>query len=145
MFKDRRAADRRRNRPGEASEDGGATSRAAPPVRGVRALAAQLARSLWPFWLFEDPNRGDLYARAAARQHNRRMRQSLPRYLLKWSIVCCVANASIFAFDALAANVGRHLDVFVLMAAGSGIVCAYAVCVLCVIGYAYLYLARSEP
>jgi hypothetical protein len=113
-------------------------------ARGVRGLAARLARSLWPFWLFKDVNRGDVYARAAARQHNRLMRESLPRYLLKWAIVCGVANLSIFAFEALAADVGRHLDVFVLMAAGSGLVCACAVCVLCVIGYAYLCLSRSE-
>jgi hypothetical protein len=30
------------------------------------------------------------------------------------------------------------------MAAGSGIVCAYAVCALLVIGYAYLNLRRLE-
>jgi hypothetical protein len=30
------------------------------------------------------------------------------------------------------------------MAAGSGIVCAYAICVLLVIGYAYLYLRHGE-
>ena len=137
MFEDR---DRDRNRDGF----GDAEPSLSVPAQGLRGLAARLARSLWPFWLFKDVNRGDLYARAAARQHNRRMRQSLPRYLLKWAIVGGVANLSVFAFEALAGDVGRHLDVFVLMAAGSGLVCAYAVCVVCIIGYAYLYLSRSE-
>ena len=103
-----------------------------------------LARSLWPFWLFKDATRGDVYARAAARQHNRRMCDSLPRYIFKWFLVCCVASTGIFACDTLAGDVGRRLDVFVIMAAGSGIVCAYALCVLLVIGYAYLYLRHGE-
>ena len=105
---------------------------------------AALVRGLWPFWLFKDATRGDVYARAAARQHNLRMRERLPRYLLKWFAICCVASAAIYACDAMAADVGRRLDVFVLMAAGSGIVCAYGVCVLFVIGYAYLRLLQLD-
>jgi len=104
----------------------------------------RLARGLWPFWLFKDANRGDLYARAAAWQHNRRMRASLPRYLIRWLIVSCAASVSVFACDALDADGGRHLDVFVVMAAGAGLVCAYALCLMCIIGYAYVYLGRSE-
>ena len=113
-------------------------------AEGGAGALQRLARGLWPFWLFKDASRGDLYARAAARRHNRRMRDSLPRYLIRWLIVCCLATASIFAFDAMASDVGRHLDVFVVMAAGSGIVCAYALCTLCIIGYAYVHLGRSE-
>ncbi len=102
-----------------------------------------LRRAWWPFWQFQDTSRGDLYARAAAHQHNLRLRASLPRYLRKWLLVCAIASAGIRACDGLAADVGHKLDVFAVMAAGSGLVCAYAVCVLFVIGYAYLYLARA--
>lgn len=97
-------------------------------------------RAWWPFWQFQDTSRGDLYARAAAHRHNLRMRASLPRYLLKWTLVCALASGAIRTFDAMAADVGHRLDVFVVMAAGSGLVCAYALCALVVIGYAYLYL-----
>ena len=120
------------------------------PERGRNEVAAEdtrraaLVRALFPFGLFKDATRGDVYARAAARQHNLRMRDQLPRYLLKWFVICCAASAAIFACDAMAADVGRRLDVFVLMAAGSGILCAYAVCVLFVIGYAYLCLRQLD-
>ena len=122
------------------------------PERGDQSGAAAmrdtrlgaLARELWPFWLFKDATRGDVYARAAARQHNLRMRDRLPRYLLKWFLICCVASAAIVACDAMAADVGRRLDVFVLMAAGSGLVCAYGLCALFVIGYAYLSLSQLD-
>ena len=103
---------------------------------GRETRLAAFVSGLWPFGLFKDATRGDLYARAAARQHNLRMRARLPRYLLKWFVICCAASAAIYACDAMAEDVGRRLDVFVLMAAGSGIVCAYAICVLFVIGYA---------
>jgi hypothetical protein len=111
----------------------------APP-----SWAVALSRMLWPFWLFKDANQGDLFARAAAAAHNRRMSQVLPRYLRRWLLVCAIASLSICANDALATDVGRQLDVFVLMAAGSGLVCAYAVCVVLVIGYAWCYLRLAQ-
>jgi hypothetical protein len=119
---------------------------------GSTAVAAQqplswgvtLARGLWPFWLFKDPNQGDLYARAAASAHNRRMSEVLPRYLRRWLLVSAIASLSICANDAMATDVARRLDVFVLMAAGSGLVCAYALCVAMVIGYAWCYLRLAQ-
>ena len=101
-----------------------------------------LRRTLSPFWQFEDTSRGDLYARAAAHRRNLRLRASLPRYLLRWLLVSALAAAALRACDALAAGIGR-LDIFVVMAAGSGLVCVLAVCALLVIGYAYLYLCRA--
>lgn len=102
-----------------------------------------LRRALSPFWQFEDTSRGDLYARAAAHRRNIRLRASLPRYLLRWLLVLIAAAAALRACDALAAGVGRKLDIFVVMAAGSGLICAGALCALAVIGYAYLYLFRT--
>jgi hypothetical protein len=106
-----------------------------------------LGRALWPFWLFKDVNRGDLLARAAAAAHNRQMSEFLPLYLKRWLMIGALASLAIYGSDALASDVARQLDVFVLMAAGSGLVCAYAVCALVVIGYAYccLRLARRSP
>ena len=59
----------------------------APP-----SWAVALSHSLWPFWLFKDPNQGDLFARAAASAHNRRMSEVLPRYLRRWLLVCAIAS-----------------------------------------------------
>jgi hypothetical protein len=106
--------------------------------------AVALGHSLWPFWLFQDVNQGDLFARAAASDHNRRMSEVLPRYLRRWLLVCGIACLSICANDAMATDVARRLDVFVLMAAGSGLVCAYAICVMIVIGYAWCYLRLAK-
>lgn len=104
---------------------------------------AALRRALSPFGQFEDTSRGDLYARSAAHQRNLRLRESLPRYLLRWLLVCGCAAAVLRACDALAPDIGGRLDIFVVMAAGSGLICAWAVCALLVIGYAYLYLCRA--
>ena len=104
---------------------------------------AALLRALSPFWQFEDASRGDLYARSAAHQRNLRLRDTLPRYLVRWLLICGGAAATLRACDALAAHLGAGLGIFVLMAAGSGLICAWAVCALVVIGYAYLYLGRA--
>jgi hypothetical protein len=101
-----------------------------------------LWRALWPFWQFQDASRGDLYARAAAERHNLRLRATLPPYLARWGLVCALAALAIRTFDSLAADVGHKLDVFVVMAAGSGLICAYAICAVLTIGYAYLCLGR---
>jgi len=51
---------------------------------------------------------------------------------------------SVCGFDALAAPMNDGVNVFVLMAAGCGIVFAYAVCVMVVTLSAYLYLSQHE-
>ena len=109
-----------------------------------RSWAIALAHSLWPFWLFKDANQGDLFARAAANAHNRRMSEILPRYLRRWLLVCAIASVSVCANDAMAPEVAGRLDVFTFMAAGSGLICAYALCVLLVIGYAWCYLRLGQ-
>jgi hypothetical protein len=111
-------------------------------ANGISTLysAVGLGRSLWPFWLFKDVNQGDLFARAAASAHNRRMSVVLPCYLRRWLVVFAIATVSSYANDAISTDVARRLNVFALMAAGSGLVCAGAICVLIVIGYAWCYL-----
>lgn len=105
---------------------------------------APLCRALSPFSLFEDASRGGLYARAAAHRRNLRRRECLPRYLWRWLLVCAGAAGALRACDALAPDIGRKLDLFAVVAAGSGLICAWAICALAVIGYAYLYLGRAE-
>jgi hypothetical protein len=103
-----------------------------------------LVHGMWPFWLFKDANQGDLFARAAANAHNRRMSEILPVYLQRWLLVCVLASASLYANDALATEVAGRVDVFALIAAGSGLVCASGICAMLVIGYAWCYLRLGK-
>jgi len=100
-----------------------------------------LCRYLWPFWLFKDASRGDRWVRAAAYRHNREMRVYLPGYLLKWVLNCALAFAVTSGFDSLSS--AHTLDIFTLLAAGSGVVFACGVCVLFVTAYIYVYLGRN--
>ena len=103
-----------------------------------------LSHSLFPFWLFKDPNQGDLYARAAASDHNRRMSEILPRYLRRWLLISAIASLSICANDAMATQATGQLDVYTFLAAGSGLVCACGICAIIVIGYAWCYLRLAK-
>jgi hypothetical protein len=109
----------------------------------LKAWAVALGHNLSPFWLFKDANQGDLFARAAANAHNRRMSEILPLYLRRWLLVCAIASASLCANDAMAPAVGR-LDIYAFMAAGSGMVCAFGICAMVVIGYAWCYLRLAK-
>jgi hypothetical protein len=109
----------------------------------LKSWSIALGHSLSPFWLFKDPNQGDLFARAAAAAHNQRMSEILPLYLRRWLLVCALAGASLCANDAIAPAVGR-LDVYAFMAAGSGLVCAFGICAVMVIGYAWCYLRLAK-
>jgi hypothetical protein len=107
-------------------------------------LSQVLYRYVWPFWLFKDATRGDRYARAAAYRHNRDMRVHLPGYLMRWLLVSAAALAVASAFSALSVPTAGALNVFALLAAGSGIAFACCICVLFVTSYIYLYLSRHE-
>ena len=109
------------------------------------SLSQVLYRYLWPFWLFKDATRGDRYARAAAYRHNRDMRTHLPRYMVRWLVVSAAALAVASGFSALSVPNAGALNVFALLAAGSGIAFACCICVLFVTSYIYLYLNRHEP
>ena len=107
-------------------------------------LSRVLFRYVWPFWLFKDATRGDRYARAAAYRHNRDMRIHLPGYLVRWLLCSAISLAIAGGFSALPAPRGGELNVFAVLAAGSGIAFACCVCVLFVTSYIYLYLSRHE-
>ncbi len=112
-------------------------------------LSLVLFRYLWPFWLFKDASRGDRLTRAAAYRHNRSMRVYLPGYLMKWTFGCLMAFAIATGFGSMstahaAGATGGSVDVFGLIAAGSGIIFACSLCVLFVTSYIYLYLSRND-
>ena len=107
-------------------------------------LAQLLFRYLWPFWMFKDANRGDRVARAAAYRHNRGMRIYLPGYLLKWFVSCTLILALIEFFNHLAGEVQGTIDIFLLMAAGLGMVFACGLCMMIITAYIYLYLSHHD-
>ncbi|MDY0067649.1 MAG: hypothetical protein RBS02_14835 [Steroidobacteraceae bacterium] len=102
-------------------------------------------RYLWPFWLFQDANRGDRLARAAAYRHNRRMRIHLPVYLLRWLFTGSLAYVSTISFESLAANAIRPIThPYWLLTIASGVAFVASLCMLLVTGYIYLYLSRRQ-
>ncbi len=104
-------------------------------------LSRLLFRYIWPFWLFKDASRGDRLTRAAAYQHNRAMRVYLPGYLFKWMVTTGLTLGITRLLDSLSDHSGTA-DVFVVMAAGTGMFVACGICMLLVTGYIYLYLSR---
>ena len=103
-----------------------------------------LFRYLWPFWMFKDANRGDRLTRAAAYRHNRGMHIYLPGYLLKWSVSCGLILALTELFNHLSNAVEGTIDIFVLMAAGFGMIFACGLCVMVITAYIYLYLSHHD-
>lgn len=106
-------------------------------------LSLVMARYLSPFWLFRDATRGDRLAQAAAYRHNRSMRGYLPSYMRKWAFQAALALLLTFVFDSLTHGSPR-LDLYVLFAVAAGIAFACCLCMLLIMGYAYLYLARHD-
>lgn len=124
--------------PGHVAHD--ATRRhGVPPSRHIA-----LFRYLWPFWLFRDASRGDLYARAAAYRHNRTMRVHLPAYLKRWGIGSVATLGIAVQLAALSSPGTPKPDVFLLMAAASGMLFAIEVCFLLTTAYIYLYLSHHN-
>lgn len=101
-------------------------------------LSSLLTRYLWPFWLFRDASCGGLLARAAAYRHNRDMRVYLPRYLLKWLAINAVGLATAIGLASLSDGTA---DVFLILAASTGMLFASGVCMFVLIAYLYLYLS----
>lgn len=123
--------------PRHAAQD--ATRRDAPPPRHIALL-----RYLWPFWLFRDVSRGDLYARAAAYRHNRTMRVYLPAYLKRWSIGSVATLGIAVQLAALSSPGTPKPDAFLVMAAAGGMLFAIELCFLLTTAYIYLYLSHHN-
>jgi hypothetical protein len=106
-----------------------ASSAAASPYDDM-PLAIVLFRFLWPFWLFQDANRGNRFDRAAAYQHNRDMRIYLPGYLLKWVLSSALCLGITLGLDSLAAQMTAEPNLWAFMAAGCGMMFACGICIL---------------
>jgi hypothetical protein len=104
----------------------------------------RVARFFSPLWLMKDCSRGSFEERAAAYRHNRRMRGELSACMKRWAFSCALAGVLTACFDALGEGGAGQLNIFALLAAACGTFIACAVCVLFVMGYAYLYLAHHE-
>ena len=98
-------------------------------------MLQRVARFFSPLWLMKDASSGSLEERAAAYRHNRRMRGELFTCMKRWALSCAVAMILTSYFDAAGVAV---------LAAACGTFIACAVCVLFVMGYAYLYLAHRD-
>jgi hypothetical protein len=94
--------------------------------------------------MMKDVSRGSFEERIAAYRHNRRMRGSLAACIGRWALSCSVAIVLTALFDALGGGGNAPLSIFVLLAAACGTFIACAVCVMCVMGYAYVYLTHHD-
>jgi hypothetical protein len=109
----------------------------------VRVLQ-RVARFFSPLGLMKDVSAGTFEERAAAYRHNRRMRGELSACMKRWALSCAVAIVLTAYFDALGDGGAGQLSIFALLAAACGTFIACAVCVLFVMGYAYVYLAHHD-
>jgi len=112
------------------------------PVSSASAASYRVAvfRFLWPFWLFRDASRGDLFARAAAYRHNRSMRVHLPGYMLRWLLGCALVLALIRGVETLAASMGYSFLLSSIFAVFGVAFCCGMAFVLVLV---YLYLLLS--
>ena len=98
-----------------------------------------------PLQMMKDVSRGSFEERIAAYRHNRSMRGPLAACMRRWALCSSVAMVLTALFDALGSGGGTgSLNIFVVLAAACGTFIACAVCMLFVMGYAYLYLTHND-
>ena len=103
-----------------------------------------LTRFFSPLQMMKDVSRGSFEERMAAYRHNRRMRPTLAACMRRWALCCSVAMVLTMLFDTLGDGGTGSLSIFVLLAAACGTFIACAVCMLFVMGYAYVYLTHND-
>lgn len=106
-------------------------------------LSLLLFRYVWPFWLFRDASQRNQLARTDAYRHNRGARVHLPSYLMKWLIGTALMLWVSCSFASLSSHSSGTPDVFLILAAGAGMLFAIGVCMLLVMGSAYLFLSLN--
>jgi hypothetical protein len=98
-------------------------------------VAAALPLLVWG-WLFLDVNRGDLFRRAAAWQHNVHQRIHLPVYMRRWMTCLVAAAAAGHGLDRLASPPALAAAFFVTAVVGVVIV------VVAAVAWLFLHLRR---
>jgi hypothetical protein len=100
-----------------------------------------------PFRLMKDVSRGTREERIAAYRHNRHRRGELTGYMRRWTFVLAAAALLTEWFDALGGAGGRAgvpSNVFVYLTAACATFLVYALCVLSLTAYVYLYLTTHD-
>src|SRR3569833_567463 len=97
-----------------------------------------------PLRMMKDVSRGSFEERMAAHRHNHSMRGPLAACMRRWALCSSVAMVLTALFDALGAGGTGPPNIFAVLAAACGTFIACAVCVLFVMGYAYVYLTHNE-
>jgi hypothetical protein len=108
------------------------------------SLAYLLFLYLWPFSIFKDATRGNLFERTAAYRYNREKRVYMPGYSFRWFILSVAFVLLTTAFQSASHQV-ESLD-FILggFCALSGLLLSMSICVLVLTGATYLYLSKVE-
>lgn len=111
-------------------------------------MRARVLQSFWrlfsPFQMMKDVSRGSFEERIAAYRHNRRMRGFLAACIGRWALSCSVAIVLTALFDTLGGGGNGSLSIFVLLAAAGGTFIACAICMMFVMGYAYVHLTHHD-
>ncbi|HEY6924214.1 MAG TPA: hypothetical protein VI653_12150 [Steroidobacteraceae bacterium] len=97
-----------------------------------------------PLRMMKDVSRGSFEERIAAYRHNRSMRGPLAACMRRWALCSSVAIVLTALFDTLGSGGSGSLNIFVVLAAACGTFIACAVCMLFVMGYAYVYLTHHD-
>ena len=97
-----------------------------------------------PLQMMKDVSRGSFEERIAAYRHNRSMRGPLAACMRRWALCSSIAMVLTALFDALGSGGTGPPNIFVVLAAACGTFIACAVCMLFVMGYAYLYLTHND-
>jgi len=109
----------------------------------IVSLVYRLYYELWPFIPFKDVNSGTFLERAAAFRHNIRLRNLLPIYVLKWSVMFLFFTITIEFFESIAlVYVGLKVP-FIVLASVSGVLAACALIVVLEIVVIYAFLAQA--
>jgi hypothetical protein len=108
------------------------------------SLRLLLFRYFWPSFLFRDASKGNLYARAAAYQHNREMSVHLPIYLKRWAVMCVLALGAVFLCDRIEKNSELYKDVYAVLTAGAGMVFTCCFAFACIIASIYARLRFED-
>jgi hypothetical protein len=109
-----------------------------------QSLVHLLFLYLWPFWMFQDATRGNIYERAAAFRHNREKSVYLPGYVAKWVLLSGASLALAEAFAWGARKSQTLCSIFGCLSAGAGMLFTVGFCILMITGYTYLCLTRVE-
>ena len=108
------------------------------------SLAYLLFLYLWPFSIFKDASRGNLFERTAAYRYNREKRVYLPGYSFRWFILSVAFVLLTTGFQTASHEIESLGFILGGFCALSGLLLTMSVCVLVLSSATYLYLSKVE-